>query len=44
MNQITKKLNPNFNYCYLMIAKKTILSDPYDNIKQTIFCDFRKIK
>jgi len=44
MNQIIKKLNPNFNYCYLMIAKKTVLSDPYDNIKQTIFCDFRKIK
>ena len=44
MNQLTKKLNLNFDYCYLIIAKKNVLNDPYENIKQTLFADFGKIK
>ena len=44
MNQLTKKLKINFDYCYLVIAKRTVLNEPYENIKQTLFSDFRKIK
>ena len=44
VNQLIKKLNLNFDYCYLVIAKKTVLSDPYEKIKQTLFSEFGKIK
>tara|TARA_B100000700_G_C14643931_1_gene668752 strand:- start:4 stop:345 length:342 start_codon:yes stop_codon:yes gene_type:complete len=44
MNDATKKININLEYCYLLIAKISILNDPYKNIKKTLFSDFEKIK
>ena len=44
MNDATKKININFNYCYLLIARSSILKDSYHNIKQTLFNEFEKIK
>ena len=44
MNDAAKKINLNLKYCYLIIAKISVLNDPYENIKQTLFSDFKKIK
>tara|TARA_B100000686_G_scaffold197069_1_gene203922 strand:+ start:351 stop:692 length:342 start_codon:yes stop_codon:yes gene_type:complete len=44
MNDSIKKININLNYCYLLIAKNSILNNPYENIKQTLINEFRKIK
>ena len=44
MNDALKKININLKYCYLLIAKTTILSDPYEKIKEILFVDFGKIK
>ena len=44
MNNATKKINLNFKYCYLLIAKISVFNEPYENIKETLFSDFRKIK
>ena len=39
-----KKIKLNFQYSYLLIAKKNVLEDEYENIKKTLFIDFEKIK
>ena len=44
MNEATKKININLNYCYLLIAKSSILADSYEKIKETLFIEFKKIK
>ncbi len=44
INDATKKININFNYCYLLIARVSLLNDPYDKIKKTVFNEFEKIK
>jgi len=44
MNDASKKININLKYCYLLIAKVSVLNDPYENIKQTLHADFEKIK
>ncbi len=44
MNDAAKKIDLNLKYCYLLIAKISILNDPYEHIKQTLFSDFGKIK
>ena len=44
MNDAAKKINLNLKYCYLLIAKISVLNEPYENIKQTLFDDFEKIK
>ena len=44
MNDAAKKINLNLKYCYLLIAKISVLNEPYENIKQTLFTDFEKIK
>ena len=44
MNDAAKKIDLNLKYCYLLIAKISVLNDPYENIKQTLFSDFEKIK
>ena len=44
MNDASKKIDLNLKYCYLLIAKISILNEPYENIKKTLFSDFRKIK
>jgi len=44
MTDANKKLNLNLKYCYLLIAKNSIIKEPYEQIKQTLFNDFKKIK
>ena len=44
MNEAIKKININLNYSYLIIAKKMIFEDKYENIKKIFFIDFKKIK
>ena len=44
MNDATKKINLNFNYSYLLIAKKNVFEDQYENIKIALFNDFKGIK
>ena len=44
MNDATKKINLNLKYSYLLIAKISVLNDPYEKIKQTLFNEFEKIK
>jgi len=44
MNDAVKKIDLKFKYCYLLIAKISVLNDPYENIKQTLLADFEKIK
>ena len=44
MNDAVKKINLNLKYCYLLIAKISVLNAPYKNIKQTLFSNFEKIK
>ena len=44
MNDAVKKISINFNYSYLVIAKNTVFSDDYTNIKKTLFSDFERIK
>ena len=44
MNDAIKKININLKYCYLLIAKVSVLNDPYENIKQTLLTDLEKIK
>ena len=44
MNDAIKKININLKYCYLLIAKVSVLNDPYENIKQTLLNDLEKIK
>jgi ribonuclease P protein component len=44
INDAVKKINLNLKYCYLLIAKISVLNEPYENIKQTLFSDFEKIK
>ena len=44
MNDAIKNIYFNLNYSYLIIAKKTVLEDKYNEIKETLFQDIRKIK
>ena len=44
MNDAEKKIDLNLKYCYLLIAKISVLNEPYETIKQTLFNDFEKIK
>ena len=44
MNDAAKKIDLNLKYCYLLIAMISVLNEPYENIKQTLFSDFEKIK
>ena len=44
MNDAAKKIDLNLKYCYLLIAKISVLNEPYENIKQTLISDFEKIK
>ena len=37
-----KKIKLNFQYSYLLISKKNVLEDKYENIKKTLFIDFEK--
>ncbi len=44
MNDAYKKVKIKLDYSYLIIARQSILNDPYENIKKTIFNDFARIK
>ena len=44
MNQMIKVSKINFNYSYLIIAKKSIIDAKFINIKETIINDYKKIK
>ena len=44
LNQAIKKIALNFNYSYLVVAKKTVLNDNYEDIKETLFSNFKKIR
>ena len=44
MNEAIKILNINLNYSYLLIARRNVLNDPYEDIKKTLFLYFNKIK
>ena len=44
MNEAYKKIDINLNYSYLLVAKKMIFDDKYENVKKTLLTDFCKIK
>ena len=44
MNEAIKKIALNMKYSYLVIAKDSILNDGYNNIREALFVDFKKIK
>ena len=44
MNEAVKKIEINFDYSFLVIAKSSMLNNEYKIIKETLFKDFAKIK
>ena len=44
MNEAVKKVEINFDYSFLVIAKSSMLNNEYKNIKETLFQDLEKIK
>tara|TARA_B100001939_G_scaffold345593_1_gene362507 strand:+ start:1019 stop:1306 length:288 start_codon:yes stop_codon:yes gene_type:complete len=44
INLAVKKISIKFEYSYLVVAKPTMLSNDYTNIKETLFQDLKKIK
>ena len=44
MNDAAKKISLKLKYSYLVIAKSTMLNNEFENIKETLFEEFRKIK
>jgi len=44
MNDAIKKISIKLQYSYLVIAKPTMLNNEFNNIKETLFQEFRKIK
>ncbi len=43
MNEATKKTKLNLDYSYLLLTKKSVLEDKYENIKKKLILDFGKI-
>ena len=43
MNEAVKKIEINFDYSFLVIAKSSMLNNEYKIIKETLFQDFAKI-
>ena len=44
MNDAVKKLSINFNFSFLVIAKSTMLSSEFKNIKETLFQEFKELR
>ena len=45
VNEVVKKNSPNFNYCYLILAKDNALNkDTFEDLKKTMFTEFNKIR
>ena len=44
MNDAFKKISIKLDYSYLVIAKSTMLNSEFNNIKETLFQEFERIK
>jgi len=44
VNEAIKKMPLNFEFSYLVIAKSTMLSNEYTNMKEILFQELKKIK
>ena len=44
INDAVKKIKIELKYSYLVIAKPTMLDNDYENIKETLFQSFKKIR
>ena len=44
VNETIKKIKINLNYSYLLIVRRTVYDDKYENIKNKLMTDFEKIK
>ena len=44
MNDAFKKISIKLSYSYLVIAKPTMLNNEFNNIKETLFQEFERIK
>ncbi len=44
INETIKKIKINLNYSYLLIVRRTVYDDKYENIKNKLMTDFEKIK
>ena len=44
MNDAVNKISINFNYSYLVISKPSMLNNKFENIKETLFQEFKKIR
>ena len=44
MNAAVRKISIKFQYSYLVIAKPTMLNNEFNNIKEILFQEFKKIK
>ena len=44
INDATKKISIKLSYSYLVIAKPTMLNNEFNNIKETLFQEFERIK
>ena len=44
MNDAIKKISIKLHYSYLVIAKPTMLKKEFNNIRETLFREFEKIK
>ena len=44
MTEAIKTMSIKFNYSYLVIAKSTMLNSGFNDIKETLFQEFKKIK
>jgi ribonuclease P protein component len=44
MNDAFKKISIKLSYSYLVIAKPTMLNNEFNNIKETLFQELKKIK
>ena len=44
MRDITKNININYKYSYLVIAKKIVFNHKFEDIKKELFLNFKKIK
>ena len=44
MSDAIKKISIKLQYSYLVIAKPTMLSNEFNNIKETLFQEFERIK
>ena len=44
MNDAFEKISIKLSYSYLVIAKPTMLNNEFNNIKETLFQEFERIK